>query len=38
MELLEKPEILTSDIYIDMDRLLATLKAVSLYLLHMFQH
>jgi hypothetical protein len=32
MELLVKPEILTSYIY--MDLLLATLKAVSLYLLH----
>jgi hypothetical protein len=34
MELLVKPEILTSYIYIYMDLRLATLKAVSFYLLH----
>jgi hypothetical protein len=34
MELLVKPEILTSYIYIYMDQRLATLKAVSFYLLH----
>jgi hypothetical protein len=36
MELLVKPEILTSYIYMDLR--LATLKAVSFYLLHKLQH